>query len=337
MKRIAGLLTLFLAMTTVACKSDKKVGENPFFSAWETPYGVPPFDKILPQHFLPAIERGMSLHDAEIDAIVTNRDEPTFENVILAFDNSGQMLAQTSLVFGMLCAAQNTPEMQALQEQAMPRLTAHYDKILLNDALFERVKAVYDNRAMFDLDAEQSRLLEKTLPFVRACRGAARCRREGPAGGDQRRTGPRFGEVRQQPAGRELQLHDGTRARADDRAAGRRAGAGPREGPRTGQRETRGVVTLQKPSMIPFLTYSPNRELREQIYKAYLNRCNHGDEYDNKQLINDFIRLRTEKAHLLGYPSYAAYVVADEMAGTTDAVYGLLEGVWAPGARECQA
>ena len=201
MKRIAGLLTLFLAMTTVACKSDKKVGENPFFSAWETPYGVPPFDRILPEHFLPAIERGMSLHDAEIDAIVTNRDEPTFENVILAFDNSGQMLAQTSLVFGMLCAAQNTPEMQALQEQAMPRLTAHYDKILLNDALFERVKAVYDNPG----DVRPRRRAEppagEDLPFVRARRSAARCRREGPAGGDQRRTGPRFGEVRQQPAG----------------------------------------------------------------------------------------------------------------------------------------
>ena len=169
MKRITALLTLFLAMTFISCKSGKTVGENPFFAEWETPYGVPPFDKIEPEHFLPAIERGMSLHEAEIDAIVTNRDEPTFENVILAFDNSGQMLAQTSLVFGMLCAAQNTPEMQALQEQAMPRLTAHYDKILLNDALFERVKAVYDNRATFDLDAEQSRLLEKTYrSFVRS-------------------------------------------------------------------------------------------------------------------------------------------------------------------------
>ena len=90
------------------------------------------------------------------------------------------------------------------------------------------------------------------------------------------------------------------------------------------------VFTLHKPSLIPFLTYSAKRDLREKIYKAYLNRCNNGDQYDNKQLINDFIRLRTEKAKMLGYPSYAAYVVADEMAGTTDAVYALLDQIWTP-------
>ena len=329
MKRIAGLLTLFLAMTTVACKSDKKVGENPFFSAWETPYGVPPFDRILPEHFLPAIERGMSLHDAEIDAIVTNRDEPTFENVILAFDNSGQMLAQTSLVFGMLCAAQNTPEMQALQEQAMPRLTAHYDKILLNDALFERVKAVYDNRATFDLDAEQSRLLEKTYrSFVRS--GAL-------LGADDK---ARLAEINSELAlvsvkfGNNLlaENYNFTMELEPEQMTGLPAGVQEqaREKARELGKGNKGVFTLQKPSMIPFLTYSPDRELRERIYTAYLNRCNRGDEYDNKQLINDFIRLRTEKAHLLGYPSYAAYVVDDEMAGTTEAVYDLLEGVWAP-------
>lgn len=303
----------------------QKVGENPFFSAWETPYGVPPFDRILPQHFLPAIERGMSLHDAEIDAIVTNRDEPTFENVILAFDNSGQMLAQTSLVFGMLCAAQNTPEMQALQEQAMPRLTAHYDKILLNDALFERVKAVYDNRATFDLDAEQSRLLEKTYrSFVRA--GAL-------LGADEK---ARLAEINSELAlasvkfGNNLlaENYNFTMELEPEQMTGLPAGVQEqaREKARELGKGNKGVFTLQKPSMIPFLTYSPDRELRERIYTAYLNRCNRGDEYDNKQLINDFIRLRTEKAHLLGYPSYAAYVVDDEMAGTTEAVYDLLEG-----------
>lgn len=118
---------------------------------------------------MPAFERGMSLHDAEIDAITSNNDEPTFENVILAYDNSGQMLAQTSLIFGMLCAAENTPQMQALQEEVMPLLTAHADKIRLNEQLFDKVKAVYDNRATLGLDAEQLRLTEKTYDgFVRA-------------------------------------------------------------------------------------------------------------------------------------------------------------------------
>ena len=169
MKRITALLTLFLAMTFISCKSGKTVGENPFFAEWETPYGVPPFDKIEPEHFLPAIERGMSLHEAEIDAITSNNDAPTFENVILAYDASGKMLSQVELIFGMLCAAENTSEMQALEEQIMPRMAAHADKIRLNGKLFERIKADYDRRAALGLDAEQSRLLEKTYrSFVRA-------------------------------------------------------------------------------------------------------------------------------------------------------------------------
>ena len=131
-------------MTFISCKSGKTVGENPFFAEWETPYGVPPFDKIEPEHFLPAIERGMSLHEAEIDAITSNNDAPTFENVILAYDASGKMLSQVELIFGMLCAAENTSEMQALEEQIMPRMAAHADKIRLNGKLFERIKAVYD-------------------------------------------------------------------------------------------------------------------------------------------------------------------------------------------------
>ena len=126
-------------MACVSCKSEKTEGENPFFSAWETPYGVPPFDKIRAEHFLPALERGMSLHDAEIDAIASNNDDPTFGNVIEAYDAAGGMLARTELVFGMLCAAENTPELQALQERAMPLLAAHYDRILLDERLFARV------------------------------------------------------------------------------------------------------------------------------------------------------------------------------------------------------
>lgn len=120
-------------MTLASCDSRKTAGENPFFTEWDTPHGVPPFDKILPEHFMPAFERGMSLHEAEIDAITSNKDEATFENTILAYDDAGQMLAQTELVFGMLCAAETNDRMQALQEQAMPLLAAHRDKIRLDD------------------------------------------------------------------------------------------------------------------------------------------------------------------------------------------------------------
>lgn len=316
-------------MAFASCKSDKNVGENPFFAEWDTPYGVPPFDRIVPAHFLPALERGMSLHDAEIDAITSNNDDATFENVILAYDDSGQMLAQTALIFGMLCEAENTPEMQALQEQVMPLLAAHADKIRLNEQLFERVKAVYDQRAALDLDAEQSRLLEKTYrEFVRAgaLLDAGQKARLKEINGELSLAAVKFGQnILAENNNYALVLAstdlDGIPSNVRDQAREKAEALGEKG---------KYAFTLHKPSLIPFLTYSQKRELREEIYKAYLNRGNNGDKYDNKQLINDFIRLRTEKAHLLGYPSYAAYVVADEMAGTTDAVYKLLDEIWAP-------
>lgn len=316
-------------MAFASCKSDKNGSENPFFAEWDTPYGVPPFDRIAPAHFLPALERGMSLHDAEIDAITSNNDDATFENVILAYDDSGQMLAQTALIFGMLCEAENTPEMQALQEQVMPLLAAHADKIRLNERLFERVKAVYDQRAALDLDAEQSRLLEKTYrEFVRAgaLLDAGQKARLKEINGELSLAAVKFGQnILAENNNYALVLAstdlDGIPSNVRDQAREKAEALGEKG---------KYAFTLHKPSLIPFLTYSQKRELREEIYKAYLNRGNNGDKYDNKQLINDFIRLRTEKAHLLGYPSYAAYVVADEMAGTTDAVYKLLDEIWAP-------
>ena len=316
-------------MAFASCKSDKNGSENPFFAEWDTPYGVPPFDRIVPAHFLPALERGMSLHDAEIDAITSNNDDATFENVILAYDDSGQMLAQTALIFGMLCEAENTPEMQALQEQVMPLLAAHADKIRLNEQLFERVKAVYDQRAALDLDAEQSRLLEKTYrEFVRAgaLLDAGQKARLKEINGELSLAAVKFGQnILAENNNYALVLAstdlDGIPSNVRDQAREKAEALGEKG---------KYAFTLHKPSLIPFLTYSQKRELREEIYKAYLNRGNNGDKYDNKQLINDFIRLRTEKAHLLSYPSYAAYVVADEMAGTTDAVYKLLDEIWTP-------
>ena len=329
MKRIIGLSTLFLAMTLVCCKSEKRVGENPFFAEWNTPYGVPPFDRIEPEHFLPALERGMSLHDAEIDAITSNNDEATFENVILAYDNSGKMLAQVALIFDMLCAAENTPALEKIQVEVAPLLASHADKILLNGKLFERVKAVYDRRATLDLDDEQMRLLEKTYrKFVRAgaLLDAEQKARLKQINEELSLAAVKFGNnIRSENNNYVLMLStgelEGLPANVREQAREKAAQLGKRD---------KYAFTLQKPSLIPFLTYSSKRELREEIYKAYLNRCNNGDEYDNKQLINDFVRLRTEKAHLLDYPSYAAYVVDDEMARTTDAVYGLLDEIWTP-------
>lgn len=320
---------LFALMNGMSCSSPQQIGENPFLSEWETPYGVPPFDRIRPAHFMPAFERGMSLHDAEIDAIVSNNDEPTFENVILAYDESGRMLAQVALVFDMLCGAENSPQMQQIEEQALPLLSAHADRILLDERLFAKIRAVYDRRTALGLDAEQLRLLQKTYDrFVRAgalldAEGKARLKQ---INGELSLTSVKFGNnLLAENNGYALVLDN---TQLGGLPAGVREQA--REKAQAMGKNGKYVFTLHKPSLIPFLTYSTERALREELYTAYLNRGSRGDEHDNNALIGDFIRLRTEKAHLLGYPSYAAYVTADQMAGSTDAVYELLEGIWEP-------
>ncbi len=330
MKHIIHLFaTLFLFMTIVSCNSRKEVGENPFFEKWDTPYGVPPFDKIRPEHYMPAFERAMSLHDAEIDAITSNNDEPTFENVILAYDESGRMLEQVALVFGMLCEAETNEQLQGLQEQIMPLLAAHDDKIMLNEQLFAKVKQVYDNRRLFDLDSEQQRLLQKTYDaFVRsgALLDVAQKARLKAINEELSLATVKFGNnLLAENNNYVLWLTDkdldGLPNNVREQAKEKAAALG---------KKGKYAFTLHKPSLLPFLTHSSKRQLREEIYKAYLNRGNNGNDHDNKQLINDFIRLRTEKAHLLNYPSYAHYVIADQMARTPKAVYTLLEEIWTP-------
>ena len=330
MRRFAGFLPLLLTiMAFSGCKTVKNSDENPFFTEWDTPYGVPPFDRIAPEHFMPAFERGMSLHAAEIDAIVSNNDAPTFENVILAYDASGRMLARTELVFGMLCAAETDERMQAIEAQTAPLLAAHADRILLDKRLFAKIKEVYDRRATLGRDAEQSRLLQKTYDaFVRA----------GALLDDTQKQ--RLKQINEELSGIGVQY--GNHILAENNAFVLELASGDLEGLPAGVRDAakekaeamgrkdKWVFTLHKPSLIPFLTYSARRDLRERIYKAYLNRCNNGDANDNKQLVNDFVRLRTEKARMLGYDSYADYVVSDQMAGTTEAVYALLDEIWTP-------
>ena len=143
MKRYSLFLISLILLMTTGCNQRKEVAENPFFEEWETPYGVPPFDRIRPEHFLPAFQRAMSIQEAEIDAIKSNGDQPSFENVILAYDRSGLMLEQVGLVFNMLCSADVNDQLLAAKEQAMPLLAAHRDNILLDEVLFDKIKAVY--------------------------------------------------------------------------------------------------------------------------------------------------------------------------------------------------
>ena len=337
MKRFFGLfflLTLVLSMNS--CKKGAEVTDNPFFEdEWTTPYGVPPFDRIKMEHYAPAFERGMSLHNEQIEAIVSSVEEPTFENTILAYDNSGQMLMRVATVFELLNSAETNDQMQAYASEIFPRLAAHYDAIAMNEALFERVKQVYNSRAAQRLTGDELRLTEKMYEdFVRS---GALLSAEDKASLQQineqlSALSVKFGQnVLAETNAFTLEVDltdlDGLPTSVRDAA---------REQAKSMGKGDKYIFTLQKPSMLPLLTYAQNRTLREQIYKAYLKRGDNGNEYDNNQIVAQMAQLRYRKAQLLGYDSYAHYVTSNEMASTPEAVYELLEGVWTPALERSQ-
>ena len=324
MKRILFALTLVMTLlNTTFCSEPEQSGENPLLAEFNTPYGVPPFDRIKAQHYKPAFEQAMSLHNEEIAAILANNEEATFENTILALDRSGAMLANISELFGMMCASMNSEEMQKIQEEMMPLLAAHYDAISMNDALFKRIKVVYDKRNSTDLNAEQIRLVEKM--YKSAVRQGALLSEEQKA---------RLTAINEELSLLTVKFDNNLLAETNDfklKLSAKEVSDLPKsvcDAARDGDSNNKYIFTLHKPSLIPFLTYSKDRELREKIYKAYLNRCNNENDHDNKAIINDMIRLRIEKAKLLGYKSFSDYVISEQMAGSPKAVYALLEDIF---------
>lgn len=323
MKRILFVLTLIMTtLNTTFCSKQVQKEGNPLLNEFATPYGVPPFDKIEAEHYGPAFEYAMSLHNEEVAAILANNEEPTFANTILELDRSGMMLANSSDLFGMMCAAMNSDEMQELQEEVMPKLAAHYDAISMNEELFNRIKTVYKKRNSTDLNAEQIRLVEKM--YDGAVRQGALLK------GEQKE---RLQKINEELSLLTVKFDNNLLAETNDfklELSGKECKELPkavRDAAQEGN-DDKFIFTLHKPSLIPFLTYSQNRELREKIYKAYLNRGNNENKHDNKAIINDMIRLRIEKANLLGYKSYADYVTSEQMAGSPKAVYELLEGIF---------
>ncbi len=319
-----------MIMIVISCNKQKVVGDNPFFEQiWDTPYGTPPFDRIEFEHYKPAFERGMSLHNEEVVAIVDNIEKPTFENTILAYDNSGQMLSRVSTVFELLVSADTDEQMQALSAEMMPRLAAHADAILMNDKLFERIKSVYDSRHSLRLDAEQLRLTEKI--YRRFERSGALLSQE-----DKKS----LKSINEKLSSLSVEFGQNVLAETNNYAlevthtellgVPSQVRDAAQDYAKSIGEKGKYIFTLQKPSMLSLLTYAQNRELRENIYKAYLARANNGGEHDNNEIIAEMVRLRNQKAHLLGYDSYAHYVISDEMASTPEAVYELLNQVWEP-------
>ena len=313
----------------LSCSSDAVVETgNPLLDEWTTEFGIPPFDKIETKHFEPAFEQAMKMHNQEIEAIVANESEPTFENTIVAMDNAGIKLYELNLIFGMLSSSDLDEEMQEIQNRMMPAIEKHYNSIMLNEALFERVKAVYQNRKSLNLDDVQLRLVEKNYnDFVRSgalLEGEAK-ERLMEINAELAELSIRFGNNLLTENGSFSLVLDASQVADLPEGVRNQAAEAAKAMGKEGY-----VFTLDKPSMLPFLTYSKNRDLRRELYNGYIMRCNNDNEFDNKQLAEDMARLRVEKANLLGFKSYSHYVTDDQMAGNPEAVYKLLNEIFEP-------
>lgn len=325
------LLILIMAMTIVTlqgCKEEKKT-DNPFFASYDTPFQVPPFDKIDSLHFMPAFEEGMKQHMAEIEAIVNNSEKPTFENTILAFDQSGKLLTRVSKVFYNVEQANTTPQLQDINRKLSPMMTKHSDDIALNPKLFERIKNVYDNRLSMNLDSQQLRVTEKYYrDFVRQGAGlpAEKQERLRQINTELGKLGVQFGEnlLAETKTNFKLVIEDkkdldGLPQDVIDAAAATA---------KDNNLEGKWVFTLSKPSWIPFLQYSSNRDLREKIYRAYFMRGNNNNSNDNKKIVSEISKLRVEKAQILGFSDFASYVIEENMAGTPARAEEFLMKLW---------
>ncbi|MDY3141419.1 MAG: M3 family metallopeptidase [Parabacteroides sp.] len=327
------ILTAGLAVALTACNqtgnTDSVERMNPFFTEYTTPFGVPPFDQIQLADYKPAFLKGMEEQKAEIEAIC-NQEDPTFENVIVALDQSGALLRKAQIVFYGQNSANTTDEMQALSREMSPLFSQHSDDIMLNPKLFAQVKAVYDKRESLGLNAEQMKLLEET--YKDFARGGANLPEDKQA---QLRELNAEISMLQLTFGQNMLKETNAFQLVIDKQEDLSGlpdnlVANAAEAAKAAGMEGKWLFTLHNPSVMPFLQYADNRALREEIFKGYINRGNQDNEADNKEVVRKLITKRLEKAQLMGYETYADFVLEDRMAKTPQAVYNLLDQLWKP-------
>ncbi len=328
MKPLVFALTLTCMMC--ACSNTQKAEDNPFFSEFQSPYQAPDFDRIKISHYEPAFLQGMKQQSDEIKAIVENAAAPDFENTIVALDRSGEILSRVSGVFFALTEADTNEELMALEEKIAPMLSEHSDNIYLNEGLFRRVAAVHEQETSgaLTLDTEQHALLDRYYKqFLRAgaALDAAKKERLREINKELSSLGITYGnhilaennafrlviDKEEDLAGLPEWVVSGAAAEAE--AAGLSG---------------KWVFTLREASRLPFLQYADNRDLRKQLYEAYTSMGNHDDANDNKDVLKQILTLRLEKANLLGFDTYAAYMLDDNMAKTPDRVMAFLNKLW---------
>ena len=295
---------------------------NPFLTAYHTPFETIPFHLIKTEHFEPAIEEGMKVHNQEVDAIIHCPDEPTFHNTIVALEKSGSLLDRVSTVFGNLLSAETSDELEAIAERVMPRLSEHSNNISLNEKLFARIKQVYDETDKEALTPEERMLLQNTYNgFIRSGANLAPEQKERfrQLSAELSVLTLKFSQNNLKETNRyELLLTpeqtDGLPQSALDAYA-----QAAKDKNKDGY-----LVTLHAPSFVPFMKYSTHRALRQQLYMAYNTQCTHDDEFNNLEIVQKLVNLRLERAQLLGFDTVADYVLSRRMAENSTNVYKLL-------------
>ncbi len=323
------IVTGLFIFTLTACKNQPKVVTgNPFFTAYNTPFDVPPFEKIMAKDYMPAFEKGMADSRKEVEAILANKKQPTFKNTIEAFDKGGDLLTRVMSVFFAQTQANTNDSLQSIEVEISPKLSAFNDEIRLNPQLFKRVKAVYENQNKFKINDEQKFLLENLYKgFVR---NGANLNKQ-----DQdtlkvlnQKLSVLTVKFSQNVLSETNKFKLVVSKKEDLKGLPQTVISAAVDEAKTAGLEGKWVFTTKKPSMLPFLTYAEKRDLRRELYNAYIMRGNNGNEFDNNLLLAEIVRLRAERAKLLGYKNHSAIILETRMAKTPENVFKLLDNLW---------
>lgn len=334
---LCAVVMLFVNSSKAEKKADEQVltktitkARNPFFEEWKTPFGVPPFDQIKDEHFIPAFKKGMETEIKEIDAIANNTEAPTFENTLVAMEKTGELLNKVSRVFFHLNGADTSDTRRAIANDVTPLLSKHRNSINLNEKLFQRVKVVYEHKDKLNLNLEQKKLLEETYKaFVRSGANLKPEEKE------------KVKKINEELSVLGLKFRNNLLAETngfkmyiekEEDLAGlpqpvKNAAAAAAE--RDGQKG-KWLFTPHRPSWTPFLQYSTKRDLREKLYKGYIMRGDNNNEFDNKKIIAKMAALRVKKANIMGYKTHADFRLEVNMAKTPKNVYDFLNQIWEP-------
>ena len=324
------LFSALISAFSMNSQEKNKDNSNPFFETYATPYQIPPFHLIKNEHFKPALLEGIKRHEIEIEAILSNPEKPSFDNTILAMENSGKLLSKVSTVFYNLNSANTNEEIQSIAKEIAPKLSAHNDNINLNEVLFKRVKSIWEDQKNLKLNKEQSKILENIYKnFIRSGANLSEenKKRMREINSEMAVATLKYGQnILAETNSYELVISDKNDLAGLPNELIETAAADAKAKGKTGK----WVFTLSNSSLMPFLQYSSNRKLRQEIWNAYQMRANNNNEKDNKELAIKIANFRGEKARLLGYATHADYVLEKSMAKNPETATKLLNDLWIP-------